>query len=215
MLWWEGLHKSLNSPVFCMKVDFMQLEKGSFQIQSFERQVLFPCLFLSSSDWLSVLPIFSGRARLGWEVAPRRVEIWESFEHGKLFDTSEAAARRKIWSMDYRNSRKGSFDFCRQRIRVPNSLKGRLARQNPARCCQRIPARLTWLLSLLGYANTLNTSAVNLLPGNVLLRKYFYKKSSVQLEKLVLNRSTNKVDRELVCRRSTASKELNKDFCQR
>lgn len=74
----------------------MQLEKVSLQIQFFERLVLFPCLFLLSSDWLSVLPIFSGRTRLGWEVAPHRVEIWERFEHGKLFDTSEAAARRKV-----------------------------------------------------------------------------------------------------------------------
>lgn len=31
MLWWEGLNESLNSPVFCMKVGFMQLEKVSLQ----------------------------------------------------------------------------------------------------------------------------------------------------------------------------------------
>lgn len=58
--------------------------------------MLFLCLFLLLSDWLGVLPVFRGRTRLEWEVAPHRVEIQARFEHGKLVDTSEAAARWKI-----------------------------------------------------------------------------------------------------------------------
>lgn len=58
--------------------------------------MLFLCLFLLSSDWLAVLAIFRGITRLGWEVAPHSMETQARLEHGKLADTSEAAARQKI-----------------------------------------------------------------------------------------------------------------------
>lgn len=142
--------KSLNSSVLCRKGGFVQLKKVSLQIQFYfsNSSVVSHSLLLNlwQVEW-SVCPVFRGKKRLGWEVTTHRAEIWERLERGELFDTSEAAVRRKIWLMGYSNSRKGSFDSCRQRYRVPNSLKGRLARQNPARCCQEVRARLAWFVS--------------------------------------------------------------------
>lgn len=73
----------------------MQLKKVSLQTQFFFN-LKYCFTFSLTSDWLSGVSAVSigGKKSWGrrWE---HRVGIWERLEH-ELFDTSEAAVRRKI-----------------------------------------------------------------------------------------------------------------------
>lgn len=174
-----------------MKVGrWVQLEKVSWYI-FFDRQVLFSCLFFLTLEGLSVLSIFQGSTRLTWHVAPHRVEIWGRFDHGKSFDTSEAAARSQVWSMDCGNSRKGCFDLWRQRIRVPSSLKAVWQGKILQGVAKKLCTRLIWLLSHLGLANKHLQHRCSKEPSwKYTPEKVLYEKALVKVGKLALNRRT-------------------------